>query len=300
MFESLTIVYLVFVMVLPFFAMLSPATGGVKKGWRAFAGILFLVVLPLLVFGFSGLVIPDSKAACGVPGWIAAMHVGKYALSPFVLWAVVAYCRHLDFPPEGPYPRWVILGLSHGAGIAGVCSLFGLIVYESIWLFPLLICVPIYTAIGYFCTAVHCFKRNRISPLRLLIHLVMEIPFWWVAMEWSQKIYENLPDESTDCFVVTAASKGHPQWVGPFTAYHQSGRTRVMNRQLHTFREFEALWCLRGPRSHKWFRKIYNVIGPRIAARIQNPFWADVVFGCLKPIEWLLRFCLKAKGLYVR
>ncbi len=106
----------------------------------------------------------------------------------------------------------------------------------------------------------------------------------------SERKCGGLPDtQPKGCVVVTAAGRGHHFIVGPFFQIEHHGARQMANRQLDTFWQFEAIWRKRSPRSHRLFRKVYNRLGPSLAARITSRWRADVVFLTLKPFEHLAR-----------
>ena len=91
---------------------------------------------------------------------------------------------------------------------------------------------------------------------------------------------------------LSAATQGHVRIVGPFLEIERYGISRNVNHQLLTFWTFEQARHARSPRTHAWFRAIYNRHGPRLAARIRSPWTADLAYLMLKPIELLIRVTL--------
>ena len=91
---------------------------------------------------------------------------------------------------------------------------------------------------------------------------------------------------------MTAAGRGHASVVGPFTEITHHGRKRRANQQLLIFWQFEAMWQPRAPRSHYWFRLVYNHVGPVIARQMTSPWRADAVWVARKPLEWTARLAL--------
>ena len=95
--------------------------------------------------------------------------------------------------------------------------------------------------------------------------------------------YERLPNQPPeDCFIVTAASRGH--WWFVRTWRDESGCT--VNRQLLTFWQFEASLAAKAPRFHRVLRAVYNGFAPVAARCIVFPWMADIVYLLLKPVEW--------------
>ena len=95
--------------------------------------------------------------------------------------------------------------------------------------------------------------------------------------------YEQLPNQAPNCFIVTAASRGH--WWLVRTWRDDSGCT--VNRQLMTFWQFEATLAAKAPRSHRVLRAVYNEFAPTVARCIIFPWMADIVYLLLKPVEWM-------------
>jgi len=123
--------------------------------------------------------------------------------------------------------------------------------------------------------------------------LLGSVPFWIAAVIWSRRVYAALPNQAPGCFVVTAAAQGHVAVVGARLPVEHCGEERLATRQLHTLWRFEALWARRAPQGHAAFRRLYNQVGPRMAARITTPFRADLAYLALKPVEVLARVVLK-------
>jgi hypothetical protein len=112
--------------------------------------------------------------------------------------------------------------------------------------------------------------------------LGISAPFW-VATAWNtRRIFDALPPEPPSCFIVTAATRGHPAIVGPLVELAPGSR---VNHQLVRFWRFEASWRGRHPASHAAVRRVYDRIAPWIAACIRSRWQADLVYLALKPLE---------------
>ena len=66
-----------------------------------------------------------------------------------------------------------------------------------------------------------------------------------------------------------------------------------VNRQLQRLKVVELAIMAMIPSVHALMRRIYDVVGRRLAAHIQNPLLADVAFLLLLPLEWISFFGLK-------
>ncbi|MDA1044079.1 MAG: hypothetical protein O3C57_02525 [Verrucomicrobia bacterium] len=116
------------------------------------------------------------------------------------------------------------------------------------------------------------------------------ITFWFVLALLLSGM--PLPDAPPECFVVTAALRGHASLVGPFSKIDRVGKPQVVNAQLLTFWRFEQPWQERQPLTHRAFRPCYNKPGPALARQIQSPLTADLVYLLLKPCDAMARLAL--------
>jgi hypothetical protein len=165
-----------------------------------------------------------------------------------------------------------------------MCAAIGfLIVPVSSW--PLL-SVPVYTAVYYGWRATRLLRDHPPGPGPLIGTLGGSLPFVAGSLFWAHQAWSELPDDPPSCFVVTAASAGHPALVGPFVTLERGGRRRRANRQLLTFWALEARWQARAPASHRAARRLYSRLGPAIARRMQGRWRADLLYLLLKPAEW--------------
>jgi hypothetical protein len=108
------------------------------------------------------------------------------------------------------------------------------------------------------------------------------------------ELYAALPPQPPpDCYIATAAARGHPQFVSSWTVKRAGGKSMQVNRQLQLLKCAELALLAIHPRMHKSLRGIYDVLGKWLAHRIQNPFVADMAYLFLKPWEWLAGSVLK-------
>lgn len=260
-----------------------------KRLALAFLAAIFGIIVPALVFGFSAFLTPEWKGGCP-HGWWDCFHLGKLALAPVVVWSLISFYVVEICRPTPPLARDFVLGLFLGCMVAGGCFLYGVLTLsgDSAQMMVCLI-VPFYTAVWYGIRLVQAHQRARPKPVWYLVYLLGSLPFWIGGLLWSRRIFASLPTTPPECFVVTAASRGHERLVGPFTTTIHCGQPRIANHQLIALWNFERLWRGRWPQSHRWFRSLYNRIGPAVARRINSPWKADLVYLALKPVEWLAR-----------
>jgi hypothetical protein len=258
------------------------------KSWKCFFLAAFLVfvgiLFPLFIFLMSMFLVPEWKGECH-HGWLDCFHVGKLALTPLVLWASAAFYTVQILKPVRTPRAWVDLGIFNGAITSTACLILGLVIHAFRGGMAWWLLVPLYVSVWYAILCIRVIRSSRRNPALYLITLAGSLPLWSLSMFWSKKHYLSLPDNPPSCFVVTAAVRGHEWLVGPFSTIERRGVQRVVNSQLATFWLFERLWAIHRPRTHRIFRRIYNLIGPRVASRVASPVAADLVYLLLKPLE---------------
>lgn len=107
------------------------------------------------------------------------------------------------------------------------------------------------------------------------------------------ELYAALPPTPPDCYIATAAARGHPWFVRSWTVQYADGRFMQVNRQLQWLKCAELTLLTIHPRLHNLLRKIYDTLGTPLARRIRNLFIADMAYLLLKPWEWLAELILK-------
>jgi len=260
-----------------------------EKSWKRFLISSFLlvtvIILPIFVFVTSIFLVPQYKGGCHY-GWFDCFHIGKLVLTPLVLWASFAFFAVHILRIPNQQRTWIVLGYFMGAVVSGICFIMGLALHISQvgWLIWWLI-VPFYVAVLYFVLYIRAFKKSGTNLRACIIALASSIPLWGISLFWSKKYFLSLPDNPPKCFVVTSALYGHELLVGPFSKIERDGVTRIANRQLMTFWEFETIWRDRYPGTHQIFRYIYNRLGPIVACRMKTQLSADIVYLLIKPFE---------------
>ncbi len=167
-------------------------------------------------------------------------------------------------------------------------------------LIALTMAAPFWSFLLSLRTAIWLFKNHETNfTLSRVIGLTAWMGTYLVAWRFDiLKMYELYaalpPTPPPDCYIATAAARGHPQFVHSWTIKRADGKFMQVNRQLQLLKCAELALLAVHPRSHKLFRGIYDVAGKRLARRIRNPFIADMAYLLLKPWEWLAGFILKA------
>lgn len=121
---------------------------------------------------------------------------------------------------------------------------------------------------------------------------VMTVAGWQLSLMLSLEKYNTLPQTPPDCYIATAATKGHATFVGSRSYTLPNKKTISVNRQLQMGKLFELYLQARYPLFHKRFRKIYDLVGPELVPLLKNPFMADCAWLLLKPFEWIARVIL--------
>ena len=108
------------------------------------------------------------------------------------------------------------------------------------------------------------------------------------------ELYAALPPEPPpDCYIATAAARGHPQLVGSWPVQGRNGKSMHVNKQLQILKCAELALMAVNPHLHKWLRKLYDKLGMPLAHTIRNPFSADLAYLFLMPWECMAGLLLK-------
>jgi hypothetical protein len=124
------------------------------------------------------------------------------------------------------------------------------------------------------------------------------------------ELYAALPPEPPpDCYIATAAARGHPQFVHAWMVQGADGKTIQVNLQLQRLKCAELALMAVNPRLHRRLRRIYDRAGKVLARCIQESLLADFAYFLLKPWEWLAMVLLRmivpeidsiAKKMYIK
>ncbi len=130
--------------------------------------------------------------------------------------------------------------------------------------------------------------------LGLTAWLAAYVAAWRFDILKMYELYAALPPQPPpDCYIATAAARGHPQFVQSKTVQRADGKSMQVNEQLQILKCAELALFAIHPRLHKGLRKVYDKLGKPLAHKIQNPFMADIAYLLLSPFEWLAGLILK-------
>ncbi len=137
---------------------------------------------------------------------------------------------------------------------------------------------------------------------RLTLPRGLELTAWLAAYAFAWRfdilkmyeLYAALPTQPPgNCYIATAAARGHPRFVQSWTVRCADGKSMQVNAQLQRLKCAELALMAVSPGLHKPLRRIYDVVGKYLARWIQNPWLADIAYFLLKPCEWFAGFLLK-------
>lgn len=120
---------------------------------------------------------------------------------------------------------------------------------------------------------------------------------WYFTWQAAVKFYAQLPVEPPgDCYIASAAAKGHRKWVKHEVVILPSGKPFLLNRQLQVLKTAELGIKALYPKGHRAMRMIYDRCGPFLVHNwvCRSKWHADLAYLFLKPVEWaanaLIRF----------
>jgi len=172
---------------------------------------------------------------------------------------------------------------------------------------PLLIMLaagPAWALLAYGVAAFVLIDRPKAAAWRWKVRDALALTTWTAclfgawrrAMDLAIQEYATLPMEAPNCFVCSAAARGHRRLVRSEAVCVDGQRVVWTNAQLRVLKAAELAMMTGAPRAHRAVRRIYNFIGPRLARRLKNPWAADAAYLALKPVEWLARAALWMLG----
>ncbi|MEZ6193135.1 MAG: DUF6688 family protein [Phycisphaerales bacterium] len=147
-----------------------------------------------------------------------------------------------------------------------------------------------------------CARICRSSRLVKAGHVDGKDAPWWLllfggatgyCLAWAGSIslaidaYAKLPTDPPDCYICTAAARGHARFVGSEPTALRSGQTIRVNRQMRTCKAVELAIKAITPCGHRALRRAYDRIGPVLAKRMSSPVAADLAYLVIAPVAWV-------------
>jgi hypothetical protein len=162
----------------------------------------------------------------------------------------------------------------------------------------MLISAPFWSLLIMGQTSLHLLKNYETKltfahGIGSVIWLVAFIEAWRFGILKTLELYAALPANPPNCYIATAAARGHARIVGSREVILANGQSMRVNAQLQRLKCGELALLETFPYMHKTLRIIYDVVGKKLARRMQNPFLADVAYIFLKPFEWITILALQ-------
>lgn len=261
------------------YAFLLPSAIAIEKPWPE-------VVLAVTEWG-AVLLAVAGIAAAWLGAWALLRFLGRRfgAWAPLALvaaaWLVYSFWR---WDPWGEGFFTLPRALLEPLGVVVVFSLFA---------------GPIWTAWALGALLRRLQRLSAAPPLSwpaLALGLGLFAASWRLALLRVVEAYEKLPPQPPDCFVATAAARAPQRLTGGFTTFSAGGRGFTACPQLQRFKLFELVLQAIFPRGHRALRRVYDRIGPRLAARITTPRRAAWAWRGLRPLEAVAVVAVWAAG----
>jgi hypothetical protein len=213
---------------------------------------------------------------------------------PFIL--IFLYRLALTKWTSGEVNRFLLILISIGLLIALLLTRGGALL---LLLAGLTLASPLWSFLISLRAAIWLFKNHETKfslphGLGLVVWLSAYVAAWRFDILKMYELYAALPPQPPpDCYIATAAARGHPRLVRSWAVKRADGKLLRVNTQLQILKCAELALAATCPNVHKPLRKLYDVVGKSLARKIQNPFLADLAYLFLKPFEWAARGSLR-------
>lgn len=271
--------------------------------WVVRFGIFTGIPVAMWYWALLGIVVTDIQRILS-PNWLGLLLMGFAAIVvPFAAWWVI---RLLLWVRRRIGIRWevvVVVGLAlYVLGIFIASPQADDMITACLWpLWPLavlwflsLLFGPSWAFGVYVGMTLRLLWRYPRPPRFRMIQLLAA--FSWLgaflgacrwAIERSLEEYAKLPvEQSGGCYVASAAAHGHRALVGAHEIIGTDGTVVRVNRQLRILKAGELVLLALAPTVHRLLRCVYDALGPALAGRLTNPWFADLAYLSLKPAEW--------------
>ena len=245
------------------------------------AGVFSGILISLWYHGILSIVITNGSITGSV----------IYFSSPLLLFVFIRFCRFI----------WSVVAYRFIPSVllAAVCLVlfvkFGFLSL-SLPITLLLAFAPAWSMLAYAFVSYRIVRWYPSGRQYSILHL-FGITTWVASMMAACRYailkslveYSKLPVNPPNCYIATAAAKGHPWCVGSRKIEQSNGTAFFENDQLTTFKAGEIALKTQIPAFHRWLRRYYDRYGLMFARHIKHPWQADIIYLSLKPLEWLTR-----------
>jgi len=256
-------------------------------------------VLLTLQFGlFVGIVLLDF-AGCGCQ-WLPCCVIIAVG-GPLALRGLMTWSSEMIGKGETLLVIVVLASGAWGCMVAG-----GVHPVQAIAVFPMVGIAAVICSAPFWSFAVYAWLAGRLllgaPTARCGPRVVAGVASWlggylaaWrFAVREAHEIYASLPTTPPDCYVATAAARGHSCVVRTWPITTRSGDSFRVNSQMQGLKCAELALMASTPRVHRLCRRAYDTVGPPLATSLHHPLLADLAYLLLKPVEWAALACLYA------
>ncbi len=249
-----------------------------------------------VVLAFQYLVILCMAMGGGGGAVMALVMLGGIVLFAGILHGLrVWWCRMRGRHPD---VSWVLMG-----SIAFVIAMgLGVLVWPAVVIITLLL-APAWTLLVYGLMAMRIlatdFEQTDNSfawPLLGIGWVAAWGVSWVAAIYFAIEAYAKLPTAPPNCYIATAAARGHRKLVGSHPLPCGNGNVMLVNRQLRLCKVSELALLALCPPLHRLLRAIYDTLGPPLARRLTHPLAADAAYLLIAPIAAVAYLLLRLIG----
>jgi len=218
----------------------------------------------------------------GSGGIVAIMIAAAFGISVSVLafWAIGALCYR--YGDNRVFAAFLVVGVF----MLPLCAFVA--VFSFVCATPW--AVLAYTAVAVRLVADRASNRFQFSLawlLGLVTWFAAYLGAWRLAIQITLAEYAKLPTEAPpDCYVATAAARGHRRWVRAEPCRTAAGQSYLANDQMRRLKALELILARLCPPVHRACRGVYDRLGPVAARLLVHPLLADAAYAALKPAEW--------------
>lgn len=255
-----------------------------------YTGVVLGVQYTLILFG----------SMAGVVGLLIVVLVTFMAAGPFLATLLFPrYARKWGWTKPKPKPqppqKWVRFTLwAIGLSLAVV------FVAGGGWVLTVILS-PIWFMLVYASLLVRLINSRAIPSSReagwwawLIGWLGSYAVAWGGSIAMAIDVYRSLPTQPPpDCYVCTAAARGHRRVVGAARIVTADGTVYFVNRQMRVLKASELAMAVTMPRMHRMLRVVYDCAGSRLASQLRWRWLADLAYLIMTPIEMLARTALR-------
>ena len=254
------------------------------------------VFVPFVYFFLSMAVSPDWKGAAETP--FACINETKVWLTPLAVWAWVSFYFFVVLRVT-KVRSWMTLGLFTGCLGSILCTLCMFFLRSPFgprfeWPLVIIFSPLVYLPLWYGYSARRAQRIAPARPYHYCVTMLSQAVGWAWAADRSIDTYNAL-ENSQSCYVVTASANGFPWLVRPSIEVDENGIIIFETLQLKRIRALEALWKDCAPKSHRYFRVVYDLLGPILARSIAHPILASASYLILKPLEAFAAVILRGR-----